>query len=304
MRLSLLARQLIYSLKTVFVELGIVANNQSLDAKILQTSHRLEKGLTISNPRDMWGWDKAYSLLSLIERTSNEFSKETGYYVLEAYVQHKMKANSDEDKKRAHDLHDRLENIKIEGSVRGGSIDISKAEVLNINFEAAKKLFYSRHSVRDFDGTSVSVEKILDAIELANRCPSACNRQPYKVYVVDDNKWQAIRNDGNQVYGADKHLLITADIYSFNLDEFNDWFVSASIFAGYLSLALTVVGLGSCVIRKPCIYNPSIERLKRELGIPNSEKVIIEIAVGNYKDNFKVAYSNRKHTDDLVTIIK
>ncbi len=282
----------------------LIKHNQKIDAKILQMSHRLEKGLTISSPRALWGWDKAYTLLSLVEKTDNSFSKETGLSVLKAFIQHKLNSSNLDDKTKSIVFKERLSCYSVDDLNQGGAISITKDDVVNIDYDAAQKIFNSRHSVRDYDGTPVDVEKIMEAIKLANRCPSACNRQPYKVYVVDDEKWKQVRNDGNQVYGADKHLVITADISSYNLDEYNDWIVSASIFAGYLSLALTVVGIGSCVIRKSMVYNKTIEKLKEGLCIPQNEKIIIEIAVGNYKDRFKIAYSNRKNLSDLVQVIR
>ena len=186
---------------------------------------------------------------------------------------------------------------------KGGAVELTKDMVCSYQTEFFEQLLKMRHSVRDFANTPVDRNLILRAIEMANQCPSACNRQPYHVYIVENKRWESFNNDGNQVYGADKHLLITAKILDYTFDEAYDWIVSASIFAGYLSLSLTSLGIGSCVIRKRLAEDSSIRNLKRKLKIPNGEKIVIEIAIGNYKENFKVAYSNRKKGTDISTYV-
>jgi hypothetical protein len=99
--------------------------------------------------------------------------------------------------------------------------------------------------------------------------------------------------EGNDI-GADKYMILTSDLLAYNLDEMQDWLVSTSIFAGYLSLALHAVGIGNCVIRK-CLLGPSKynEELRKYCKIPDNEQIVIEIAIGNYADKFKECVSNR-----------
>ena len=85
------------------------------------------------------------------------------------------------------------------------------------------------------------------------------------------------------------------------MGELNDWIVSTSIFCGYLTLALHAVGIGSCCCRKDIIkhsnYNKNIKSL---CHIPDDEQIILEILIGNYKDEFFAPVSHRRDVKDIV----
>ena len=284
---------------------AILFKGQSRQGHILMISHRLEKGLCISNPRLLWGWEKAEELTALMAgEVDDSFAKETGLAVLHAFLSHKKTSNNEVEIRRLKRFelqHKGILNLDYDPT-KGGTILLSKKELMcNIQIE---ELLKSRHSIRDFAETDVPVEKIVKAAELANYCPSACNRQPSHVYIIPDNLWRQFTNDPNQVYNANKHLLITARKSDFALSEIEDWVVSASIYAAYLTLCLTSEGIGSCVIKKGLIDDKHYQELKKYCSIPKDEKIILEIAVGNYKESFKVPVSNRKSVNDLITIIQ
>lgn len=290
--------------KSLVANINHLYKGQTNGDRILQTAHRLEKGLCIATPKSLWGWDKAYILAKALSKESNNmFAKETGLAVLNAYLAQK-ELSSGEDKKKAASFKSEFADLLKNGICKecGGSITLRKAD-MECNVANVENVFKMRHSIRDFDNTEVSLEKIFKAVELANFCPSACNRQPTHVYVISQEIWNMFTNDMNQMYNAKQHLLITASRRAFTLDEINDWIVSASIFAGYLSLSLTAVGLGSCVIKKGLLDDKAYEALKRHCGISSDEKIILEIAVGNYKDTFNVPVSNRKKIEQLLTVI-
>lgn len=272
---------------------------------ILQTAHRLEKGLCIANPKPMWGWEKARALaLALSVESEDSFAQETGLAVLHAYLKGKG-LSGDDDKKMLATFENEFSSILTQQyhSEYGGSITLHKDDLM-CDVSKVEKLFNSRHSIRDFSDTEVPLEKIYKAIEMANRCPSACNRQPSHVWLISQAIWNAHTNDMNQVYNAKYHLLITASRHAFGLDEINDWVVSASIFAGYLSLSLTAMGIGSCVIKKGLLNDNAYKKLKDHCGISDDEKIILEIAIGNYKDTFNVPVSNRKTIKQLFTVVE
>lgn len=155
---------------------------------------------------------------------------------------------------------------------------------------ACEKLFNTRHSVRDFTNEKVKKEDLVAAIQLALRAPSACNRQPTRIYVYQDGEQQS--------------LFLTSNVMAFSASEFHDWIVSTSIFAGYLSLTLHLLGIGSCIFRKPLFGTPSFMKdIKRKCTIPNNEKIILEMKVGYYKDIFNVAVSNRRNALDIISFI-
>ena len=272
---------------------------QKSSYKILQNAHRLEKGLINANPRPFWGWEKAEELVILLsEELSKEgdlFAIKTGCAVLKRYIEKKQNS-TEEQQKVQHFLNKMREVYVLVDDVDknlGGFKRVCKEDVIVKDLLSVESFFDSRHSVRSFSDDTVEFEKILHAINMANKCPSACNRQPTHVYIIDGDTRSTL-GEGNDM-GADKYLILTSDILAYNLDEVQDWIVSTSIFAGYLSLALHAEGRGNCVIRK-CLFGPSRynEELRRYCKIPDNEQIIIEIAIGHYAEEFNVCISNRK----------
>jgi len=292
------------SLKSLIFNVYQLRKGQYKNDMILQIAHRLEKGLCIDSPKPLWGWEKARVLAQLLcDESIGSFEKNTANAVLHAYLQNKRKAGV-EDQKKALQFEDEYPRLKQSDyySDCGGSIHLRKEDLV-CEMPPIEKLFKCRHSVRDFEESEVSMDKILKAINMANMCPSACNRQPTHVYIISNKIWNRYTNDPNQVYNANKHLLITANRRAFSIGEINDWIVSASIFTGYLTLSLTAMGIGSCVIKKGLLNDDAYIPLKKHCGILEEEKIIIEIAIGNYKNEFNVPVSNRKTVQQITTII-
>ena len=90
-------KNLILCFYTLLNELVQLRKKQSLSADILQTSHRLEKGLTINSPRPLWGWEKAHRLIDLVNKSSDSFAAETGVSVIKAFAEHKIKYGNKEE---------------------------------------------------------------------------------------------------------------------------------------------------------------------------------------------------------------
>lgn len=260
------------------------AKGQKTEYEILQTAHRLEKGLTNDNPKTFWGWGKALRLAFLLKDCDNTFASATGSAVLHAYLEIKKRSQDGQERQKAMSLEKKFSLQQSDKN--GGVIEVRKECVLfdDAEIKVCERLFYSRHSVRDFIKADVKKEDIYAAIQLAQRAPSACNRQSTKVYVLQENDMQSI--------------ILTCDVQAFCVGEFNDWIVSTSIYAGYLSLALHLYGIGSCIIRKPLYMK--LNSLRAKLGIPNNEKIVIELRFGYYKDAFKVAVSNRMSPVDVI----
>ena len=88
---------------------------------------------------------------------------------------------------------------------------------------------------------------------------------------------------------------------AFSLSELNDWIVSSSVFCGYLSLALHAEGIGSCIFRKDIVqeskYNNSIKAM---CHISDDEQIILEMAIGHYKDEFIVPVFCRRTAGEIL----
>lgn len=277
--------------------------------KILKTAHRIEKGLLIENPRPMWGWEKANSLVDMLAKKmrrmgSNVSSAEkAGFSALRSFIDYKM---TSEGRERSH-LNSLMEKIKEKHLTDllgkydcGGTSALLKNDVIFDGDEILhfERLFRTRHTIREFSTEPIDVKKIEKAIELANKCPSACNRQPFKAYLVSGSVRRKI--DGSIYYNADKHIIITGVVSAFERDEYNDWIVNASIFAGYLTLSLHVYCIACCPMRVDLLERSKYYSKIREFcNIPEDERIILEMPIGNYKDNFSVAVSARIENKEI-----
>lgn len=285
-RISIIFDAIGYSLKS----LRLTMKGQYPKYELLQTSHRLEKGLLNENPKPLWGWEKAERIATLLKVNDDEFSNRTGRGVLKAYIESKKKSDNSNEREMAIQFLERYPEIEQENTL-GGALILKREDITIKDKKAVEQLFITRHSCRDCEERLVSRGDINAAIELALRCPSACNRQLTNCYVYQSKELQTI--------------ILTANIRAYEMSEFNDWFVSPSIFAGYLSLSLHFYGIGSCVYRKQLYghhrYN---EEMKKKCNIPDDEMIILEIRFGYYKDEFKVAVSNRHNVDDITKYVE
>lgn len=298
-RLGILFSYIKYSIR-VFKQLK---KGQKINYDLLQLSHRLEKGLTMSNPKPLWGWDKAYRMASLIKNNKDDFSNRTASAVLSAYIVSKKHSDNPEDVHRAQDFTSATGFSIIDYHDLGGTQIIKSLGFNNNELDVIERLFITRHSAREFSKKSVSHDIIYKAVNMAQRCPSACNRQPYKCYVIDsDQRRKYLPSYAD--YDADKYLIITGDIRAFVNTELYDWIVSPVIFAAYLTLSLHALGVGSCVLKKQLVTETTYSVNFRKIsGIDESEIIVLELAIGYYKENYIAPVSLRASAEDIVKFI-
>ena len=285
MKLKLFLRYLFPSVDYSLRSLLLTTKGQIPKYEILQLSHRLEKGLLVETPKPLWGWEKAERMAALISKNDDAFSNKTGRGVLKAYIEAKKKSENIADTEKAKVFEKRYPDILNE-EVQGGVLSLLKEDITFADKESIKRLFNTRHSCRDYQDVFVSKDDIRSAISLALKCPSACNRQVTNCYVYQSKELQTI--------------ILTTNVRAFEVGEFNDWFISPGIFAGYLSLTLHLYGIGSCVYRKQLYGHHSYnEEMRVKCKIPKDEMIMLELRFGYYKDEFRVPFSNRHTVDDI-----
>ncbi len=274
----------------------ILSEGQDPKYAILQNCHRIEKGLLLDNPKPGWGWEKINAISNLMVGLDDCFEKRVAQSTINKYIESKRNSENPLDKENIKSFVCIQENEDLAG-IEFYSFKEMEAQ----NLDAVKNLFSTRHSIRDFDSRIVPHYIINEAIALANRCPSACNRQLTKVYVVPGEKRRELYSGDIQGITPPYFLLITGNARAFAIDELYDWIVSASIFAGYLTLSLHALGVGSCCLRKALfVESPSVKALRGYCNIPNDEQIVLELAIGFYKGHNKVPVSARKSTEQIV----
>ena len=293
---------------------GNVDKLEHVKAMIIKQVHSIEKGLSMENIRLGFGIARINSMLYYLDL----FLKSGGdpqideckmaKSVLLSYFELHDNAGWQEKvyidiKKKASNLTDRI----VCNDEYGGTLTLNKKDYF-IDSDMFKTLVLSRHSIRSFNGQHVDESVLKKALELAIHAPSACNRQPTRVYILDHKDFELIDNwtGGVKTFidQVDKLLIITSQMAAFEKDEYYQYTVSAGIFVGYLTLSLHAYGIGNCVLQRALINNGTWDKIKKKAAIPLNEQSVCAIAIGIPNEITRVPLSNRLSYDRIVKTIE
>jgi len=175
----------------------------------------------------------------------------------------------------------------------------SESPVLSVLYEDFFQLCLRRRSVRWYEDKQVPRELIDKAIDAARYSPSACNRQPFEFYIIDDPKRASevgaipmgtvgfssnfpafivlVGNMNNYPYARDRHLI----------------YVDGALASMSLMFALETLGLASCPINWPDI--DSLEKkMAKELQLKPYQRPVMCLSLGYAKDEGGVPFSSKK----------
>lgn len=166
----------------------------------------------------------------------------------------------------------------------------------NANWE---ELVNYRHSMRHFSGeTSVDNDKLNSALLLAQITPSACNRQGWRTYIINDKQKMTdiLENqNGNRGFGQeiDKLLLVVGNLESFNSDrEVFQVFIDGGMYAMRLLDALCYKGIASVPL-SASLTPLQDKKIRKILKLKESEIPIMFIGIGNYPNICQTTKSAR-----------
>lgn len=279
------------------------ASGTQIESKLMFHAHSLEKGLSHLPMRSLFG-ERALRQLS---ETMFEYRRKQLPLDGAAYL------NSLSVIKAYHDSHlaigvlpTNLEQIFGTAILhealqcqdeRAGVYEITAREKINNKQKNFEELFKGRASVRNFDQSAVEPELIENAIGLATKSPSVCNRQPARVRVVADKKRieriLALQGGFNGYPPPPILLIVTSDLECFlQGTERNQVFVDGGLFSMSLLMALEYEGLAACPLN--AMLTSSDEQSIRAISaIPENERIIMFIAVGNFAEAVAVPKSYR-----------
>ncbi|MDO4557050.1 MAG: nitroreductase family protein, partial [Lachnospiraceae bacterium] len=173
--------------------------------------------------------------------------------------------------------------------------------------QLATFIFYnkqSRHSIRSYNKIPVELDIIKKVLELAACAPSACNRQPIKVYITTNPKTVTDMSElipGNKGFENEipNWALVTVNRQMFNIGEPLQWYVNGGIYISYLINAFHAYRIGSCIFQIPASHcnTPKIRSLAR---IPKNEALIAAVGFGYAKDENKFAVAQRRPVDETI----
>lgn len=175
--------------------------------------------------------------------------------------------------------------------------------------ETACKAILDRHSIRDFAPGSLSK----DDLDLALRCmqatPTACNRQPCKIYQIENEQLKnRLHKEISGIGGLNKetlhYFMVTYDMMSLSKSlERNQGFLNAGLVAMNFVNGLHASGIGTCFLQwqRKEKYE---KKLRKVLGIPESQRIAVFIAAGRPAGQYRVPVSARKPLEEVFTVLK
>lgn len=271
-------------------------NNGKVDPYELRRNiHRLEKGIVMRPRRNVFG-------LAYIERTVELFIKQKNLGHKCEWPQDVLTAFFEitDDVSELKHARNRFTQ-SLENDIRKPSkIPSLRGQMTSpINFNDFEKLCLQRRSVRWFISTKPERKQLDKAFILAGLSPSACNRQPYRFIVVDEEPLlgKVSKLPGGTAGFAHNFPCIVAvvgDLSAYQGEhDRHVIYIDASLASMTFMYALETIGLSSCAINWP-----DLEFRERQsqalLSLKNYERVIMFIAVGKADPSGQIPYSDKK----------
>lgn len=301
-------------IKREIEQLLSVSSNENSSAvslkKILLCYHVLEKGLTMPQRRNGFGKDVMLKLISELDRHIKLFGKDNEHIdiaigVIAEYVRVHKKVNYTFDETYSDVIDSFLEKY---GEVPVVTQPCMSREEFFSRVESPFNEFSkTRHSLRFFGGT-VPLKSVMDAINLAQNAPSACNRQSTRVKILQ-NKDLILKifdiqrgNRGGVRDTIDKLLVITYDTCYWDVISHNGGYIDAGIYIMNLLYALHFYRIGACPLNA-CLSVKEEMEIRELIKLPNTENIVLFIAIGECPDKFMLANAARSNYKNITEII-
>ena len=283
-----------------------------IESKIVLHYHAIEKGFLHNNFRFRFGEDRIRDLIKLLSLQividKKQMSQIASAYLAICKYYERHKENdidiSDFFSQENYELFKGM--MTFNEKIVKDHDSLSYFKSVNSDF---KEFSISRASVRNFKEDKIPLDTLQKVIELANYAPSVCNRQPTKIYYLD-NKEKIDRvlkiQGGLTGYTREiNQLLVVATDrnYYYSIGERNQFYIDGGIFLMNLLYALHYYKIAAC----PAHWGHPIEKdreILKEIPLLESEKVICVVPIGFPSDSFKTTLSLRRDKQEVLKIVK
>lgn len=283
------------------------SSKENIEGRILINLHSIEKGLTNSNFRIGFGQNALRALMEALSLYSDMgYDKKgknfkAGISILNEYVIRHLETNID----NSH-IIDFISQINTDEIENISGIEIfQKSQILDNSQFSFKRFSDSRSSIRDYSEIKVDNNLIYEALNIAKNTPSVCNRQPWKVHIISNDK---IINDvlllqnGFKGYGDNLHTLIlitSNNSFLSSIHERNQGFIDAGLYSMNLIYSLHSLGIATCPLNAALSLENDL-KVRKILNISENENLCMFIALGNYKDEVVTTKSPTKELNSYV----
>jgi nitroreductase len=287
-------------------------SQEQMLGKLVLYYHVIEKGLSFENRRATFGVQVLENLIDTVNKyielnyDTEQLQFKTACSVIIKYFEtNGITVN------KIKELRNRLHKdvFSYVESKLGGMQTVTKKEIhaaINLDF---KKFFYARHSIREFSNEVVDSDQILEALDIARKYPSVCNRQAIRTYLIlpkDKVLEHLSYQNGNRGFREkiNKVIVITADLSMFSkAEERNQPFIDGGIYLMGLLLSLHSVGLGAVALNWSTHKDSDLAY--RELCfIKESEVIISFVGIGHLKEEMTIPKSERNSVESTLTVME
>ena len=287
-------------------------NSRKMETDLAIRAHALEKGMSIGCVKVGFGKHKVKALMKDLQHYidiggRSEFVADA-CSIIHQYILFNQQAGADMgDMQSLYDGFCNKNKVEINAKDEAGIYIKHFSEVQKECKSSFEVFSQSRFSVRDFGKTKIDFDKVLAALKMCERTPSACNRQSYRIYIYKD---ETLKNMLFELQGGCKGfyedmqvaILICGDQRGYNINELHQVYVDGGIYAMNLLYALHYEELAAIPLTMGQKQG-KLREIKKLMNIPEYEMPCVLIGVGSYKDLYKVAVSKRKNFMDY-TVIK
>lgn len=272
---------------------------------LLRETHVIEKGMSMRNPRRGFGQEKVRALIERLRKYNRLYASQNKDFLYRPLSTIKSYfAFQHRDQVDVAELEAMYDQLCQESGIPSDSLSLPAGISLQTSDALQQEargdfssLLYSRHSIRYFKEEAPSRALLDEALTLAARTPSACNRQAWHthIYFGEDCHELLRMQDGCKGFYQDIPccIVVTADMKGFLGHEPFQCYVDGGLYGQNLINALHYLGLGS--IPLSCGFmSDKLLRMQKRFNIPEHEVMVVIIGTGCMTDEVKYAVSDRQ----------
>ena len=250
-----------------------------LRAVIIKNYHRLEKALASPKFSAGRGMRAAEDLYKALKQAENFDSLHSDIQVIVAInvIQQflALQDKADQQVRRLNISVEKLnlcDDIKESSRITEAGVKLVTARSGGYRFPEFKDLALYRSSIRYFSKEAITRQVVLDAVSIAQKTPSVCNRQGWHVFLVTRKKSLELFRQVHKGFSSEEQNLTSLLVICFRKSSFsyplerNQGFIDGGLFSMSLMYALTSLGVASCPLNAN-IGHRNEELFRAELNI-------------------------------------
>ena len=136
----------------------------------------------------------------------------------------------------------------------------------------------ARYSVRDYTDKKVEQEKLKKILEAAHVAPTAANKQPARLVVVQEEEGLKKIGKAANIYGAPLAIIVCSDhtkAWTRPFDQKKTTDIDATILTDHMMMEAAELGLGSVWI---CYFKPDV--IRQDFQLPDTLEPVNILAIG------------------------